>query len=136
MDCVTNSVQMRAGRSPPVTFLVGLLSSLPTQTPTTISGVNPMNQASLLCWRGAGLSGGWDADPRGFAGAFTNDAGEQIAHGGARGWIGCRLQRRLRPREQDVIAVADGTDGIRLDAFRVGRDRRKGAGHLQQGDLA
>src|SRR5262249_38835664 len=46
-DCVTNSFQMRAGRSPPVTPLVGVLSSLPIHTPTTMSLVNPMNHASL-----------------------------------------------------------------------------------------
>ena len=49
-DWVTNSFQMRAGRSPPVTPLVGLLSSLPTHTPTTMSLVNPMNHASLWFW--------------------------------------------------------------------------------------
>src|SRR5258707_14434380 len=43
---VTKSCQIVAGSAPPVTPLVGELSSLPTQTPTTSSGVKPMNQAS------------------------------------------------------------------------------------------
>jgi len=36
-------------------LFIGVLSSFPTQTPTTISGVNPMNQASRYSWC-AGLS--------------------------------------------------------------------------------
>ena len=53
-----------------------------------------------------------------------------------RDWIACRLELRFLPCEQNSIAVANGTDGVRLDAFRVGRDCRKCARHLQQGDFA
>src|SRR5262245_22062727 len=42
----TNCRQIEAGRLPPVTCFIGLLSSLPTQTPTTSESVKPMNQAS------------------------------------------------------------------------------------------
>ena len=40
------SAKISAGKPPPVTLPIGLLSSLPSQTPTVSSGVNPMNQAS------------------------------------------------------------------------------------------
>ena len=43
---VMKSCQMRVGRLPPVTLFIGVLSSLPTQTPVTRSAVKPMNQAS------------------------------------------------------------------------------------------
>ena len=39
--------QISAGIVPPVIFFIGLLSSLPTQTPVTNCGVKPMNHASL-----------------------------------------------------------------------------------------
>src|SRR6266576_1326550 len=42
----TKSCQILAGISPPATRSIGLLSSLPTQTPTTMSEVKPTNQAS------------------------------------------------------------------------------------------
>ncbi len=42
--------QMSAGRSPPTTLFIGRLSSLPTQTPQTKSGVKPTNQASRQFW--------------------------------------------------------------------------------------
>ena len=40
------------------------------------------------------------------------------------------------PRIENAIAVANGADRVRLDVFRVGRDRGKGARHLEQGDFA
>ena len=43
---VMKSFQIPAGKSPPTTPRVGVLSSLPTQTPTTKSCVKPTNQAS------------------------------------------------------------------------------------------
>ena len=46
VTCSTNSFQMRAGISPPVTPAMGVLSSFPTHTPTASSGVKPTNQAS------------------------------------------------------------------------------------------
>ena len=49
LKIVEYTEKLSAGISPPVTLSIGLLSSFPTQTPTTISGVKPMNHASLLC---------------------------------------------------------------------------------------
>ena len=43
---IAKSCQILAGISPPATRSVGLLSSLPTQTPATMSVVKPTNQAS------------------------------------------------------------------------------------------
>src|SRR5579859_8047426 len=43
--CFMNAAHVRAGRLPPVTLFIGESSSLPTQTPATIEGVNPMNHA-------------------------------------------------------------------------------------------
>src|SRR5207244_8949932 len=39
--------QIRAGTVPPTTRFIGVLSSLPSQTPVTRYGVNPINQAFL-----------------------------------------------------------------------------------------
>ena len=43
-------VQTSTGSPPPVAFLVGELSSLPSQTPVTSLPVKPMNQASRKSW--------------------------------------------------------------------------------------
>src|SRR5260370_14502299 len=43
-------VQPSTGKPPPVAFLVGELSSLPSQTPVTRLAVYPMNQASRKSW--------------------------------------------------------------------------------------
>ena len=50
IDCAMKSRQSRAGRPPPFTPRKGVLSSLPTQTPTTKSPAKPMNSASRLSW--------------------------------------------------------------------------------------
>src|SRR5690348_18039497 len=46
----TNCRQIDAGRLPPVTWCVGLLSSLPIQMPTINESLKPMNQASRYSW--------------------------------------------------------------------------------------
>src|SRR5262249_17846271 len=55
-------------------------------------------------------------DPRRATCALANHAGENIVNCRARCWIACRLELRFLPREQSSIAVANGTDGVRLDA--------------------
>ncbi len=46
MASTMKACQVRAGSVPPVTFFMGALSSLPSQTPVTRSAVKPSNQAS------------------------------------------------------------------------------------------
>src|SRR5262249_24572191 len=43
-------LQISTGRLPPVTCLVGVPSSLPSQTPVTRFAVYPINQASRKSW--------------------------------------------------------------------------------------
>ena len=75
-------------------------------------------------------------DPRRATRALANHAGEKIVNRRARCRIACRLELRFLPREQDSAAIVNSTDGVRLDAFRVGRDCGKCARHLQQSNFA
>ena len=70
-----------------MTFLVGLLSSLPTHTPTTMSGVNPMNHASLFSWVVPVFPAAGTLILAALPGPLTNDAREKITDGRPRGLI-------------------------------------------------
>jgi hypothetical protein len=49
--------------------------------------------------------------------------------------VACGLKFGFGPGEQSLITLANGTDGVRLNTFGVGRNGGKGARHLQQGYL-
>src|SRR5262249_50873707 len=122
-DCVTNSFQMRAGRSPPVPRGRVVVVADPHSHDDVVG--EPDEPCVLVILARPGLALDRSVDPRRATRALANHAGENIVNCRARCWIACRLELRFLPREQGSIAVANGTDGVRLDAFRVGRDCRK-----------
>src|SRR5262249_27441247 len=78
-----------------------------------------------------GLALDWAVDPGRAPRALAHDAREKIVNSRACGRIACRRELRLLPREHNALAVAYFTDRVRLDAFRVGRDRGERARHFQ-----
>ena len=59
--CSMTSRQISAGNAPPVTFWVGELSSLPTQTPADVVGRVADEPGIAVILAGAGLSGDVEA---------------------------------------------------------------------------
>ena len=95
------SSQMAAGMVPPVTFLVGELSSLPTQTPADELGRIADKPGVAVILAGAGLAGDVVAcDRRAPAGAVRHDLAQHGVHG-------TELQRADDLAETVALALVD-----------------------------